>query len=380
MLDDQILGVSGLHHGSHILRLVDGHRGQGPQLLCHDAHQAPGALSGAGGNLVQLAAGFFHMSPQPLQIIGLRIHDVGLVSGHNHGPVTEIDAVVLQLGADGIEILHRIPALAAGHVNHMNQKTAAVDVAQEIVAQAGTFGSTLNDAGDVSHDEGHALVHENHAQVGEQGGEVVVGDFGPGVGGDGQQGGFAHVGEAHQAHVSQQLQLQDDIPLLALQAGFGEPGDLTGGSGKVAVAPAAAAALGDDEVLTGRHVHDDLLGFGVPDHSAPGDLDNQRFTTLAAHVPACAVGTALGGVLTLVAEVQQGGQIVVDPEDDAAAMAAVTAVRAAGSHIFFPVEGHGTVAAPATDNGDTYFIYEHRKTSLVEWFDSVMNNCLVESS
>ena len=353
-------GVVGGLDDLHILRLVDGHRRQGPQLLRHHPHEIPGALGGSGADFIQLASGFLCRRTQPLQIVAFRHQQVALVGRHDHGPVAQIHAVVAQLSANGPEVLHRVPALAAGNVHHVDQQTAPVDVPQEVMAQASTLRSALNDAGDVRHHEGHALFHVDHTQVGIQGGEVVVGNFRPGVGRNRQQGGFAHVGEAHQAHVRQQLQLQNHVPRLALQARLGKPGHLPGGGGIVGIAPAAPAALGQDEVLPGGHIHDDLIAFRIPNHRAPGHLDDQVLAPLARHLPALAVDTGLSGVLALVAEVQQGGQVVVDPENDAAAVAAVAAVRAAGGHIFFPVEGHRTVAAPAANDGNSNFIYKHR--------------------
>ena len=46
-------------------------------------------------------------------------------------------------------------------------------------------------------------------------------------------------------------------------------------------------------------------------------------------------------------------------EHHAPAVTAVAAVRPAGGHIFFPVEGHRAVAAPAADDRDPHLIYKH---------------------
>ena len=62
--------------------------------------------------------------------------------------------VLLQLGIDGLEVLHRVPALGAGHIHHVDQQPAAVHMAQKVVAQAGTVGGALDDTGDIGHDEG----------------------------------------------------------------------------------------------------------------------------------------------------------------------------------------------------------------------------------
>ena len=53
---------------------------------------------------------------------------------------------------------------------------------------------------------------------------------------------------------------------------------------------------------------------------------------------------------------------------DSTAVAAVAAVRAAGGHVFLPVEGHGSVAAVAGPDGDAGFIDEsicHNATSFI---------------
>ena len=97
----------------------------------------------------------------------------------------------------------------------------------------------------------------------------------------------------------------------------------------------------------------------VSDDGTPGHVDDQILSPLARHFPTHAVDAGTGLVLALIAEVQQGGQIVVDVEHHAAAVTAVAAVGAAGGHIFFPVEGHGTVAAPSANDCNANLIYKH---------------------
>lgn len=71
---------------------------------------------------------------------------------------------------------------------------------------------------------------------------------------------------------------------------------------------------------------------------------------------ACAALAALvGGVLALITEVHQSGEVVVHDEDDVAAPAAVAAVRAASGHELLTMEAHCAVAALAgmePDGGD----------------------------
>ena len=288
--------------------------------------------------------------------LALVVQQIGLVGHRDLGPVGQLHAVLLQLGVDGVEIGNGVPALAAGHVHQVDQQAAAVDVAQEVVAQAGAFAGALDDAGDVRHDEADTLVHVHHAQIGVEGGEVVVGDLGVGLAHHAQKRGFAHVGEAHQPHVGQQLQLQHHVVGLAGQARLGKAGHLAGGGGEMLVAPAAAAAPAQDEGLIVGHILNDLVGLGVTHQRAPGYPDGQALAVLAGLAAALAVHTVGGHVFALVAEVHQGGHIVVHLQDDGAAVAAVAAVGTACRYVFLTVKGNGTVAAVTGPAGDARLV------------------------
>ena len=91
---------------------------------------------------------------------------------------------------------------------HKEQHGVALDVAQEAGAQALALGRALDDAGNVGHHERFVVAVGHHAQVGHEGGEGVVGNLGLGGRYYRQQRALARVGEAHEAHVGQQLELQ----------------------------------------------------------------------------------------------------------------------------------------------------------------------------
>ena len=240
---------------------------------------------------------------------------------------------------------------------------------QELVAQARALAGPLDDAGDIRHDEADAVLHVDHPQVGVEGGEMVVGNLGVGPADHAEKGGFAHVGEAHQTYVRQKLQLQHHLEALAGQAALGEAGGLAGGGGEVGVAPAAFAAPAKDEGLVPGHVLDDLARLQVPDQSAPGDPDGEGLAVLTGLAFALAVGAVFRHVFALIAEIHEGGQVVVHLQDDMAARAAVSAVGAARGHVFLPVEGHGAVAAVARLDGDSCFIDERCCHCRPPWCD-----------
>ena len=99
-----------------------------------------------------------------------------------------------------MKVFNRIASFASRRINHMNKQTATFYVPQKLMAQTNAIGSALHQTGNVRQHEA-VLALLDDAEVGLQGGEVVVGNLGTGVGGDGEQGGFAHIGEAHKAHI-----------------------------------------------------------------------------------------------------------------------------------------------------------------------------------
>ena len=124
------------------------------------------------------------------------------------------------------------------------------------------------------------------------------------------------------------------------------------------VAPAASAAFAEDKRLLVGHILDNFAGFGITDQRAPGDTDGEALAVLAALAAALPVYAVTGYIFALIAKVHKGGHIVVHLHDDAAAVAAVAAVGAAGRYIFFPVKGHRAVAAVAGSNGYARLINE----------------------
>ena len=145
---------------------------------------------------------------------------------------------------------------------------------------------------------------------------------------------------------------------LAGQTGLGKARHLTGGGGEMLVAPAAAPALAQHEGRVVGHVLDDLAAFGIAHQRAPWHLDGQALAVLAGLAAALSVHAVAGHVLALVAEVHQGGHVVVHLQNDGAAVSAVAAVGAACGDIFFPVERHRAIAAVAGADGDACLVNE----------------------
>ena len=69
MLDEQFVGITCLGCLLYELRLVNGHRGQGAQLLGNSQYQLTSALGRTGADFIEGAAQCFYMLTQTLQVI-----------------------------------------------------------------------------------------------------------------------------------------------------------------------------------------------------------------------------------------------------------------------------------------------------------------------
>ena len=87
------------------------------------------------------------------------------------------------------------------------------------MSQADAFRGAFNQARNISHDKSGSVSQVHHAQMGIQGGKMVIGYLRLCVADNRQQRGFSHIRKAHQAHVRNDLKLQ-----LHPQLGTGLPG------------------------------------------------------------------------------------------------------------------------------------------------------------
>ena len=228
-----------------------------------------------GAQLKEAVAQPLDMRFQPLNGRPVLSQQVTLVGGDELRTGGQLLRPGAKLGIDGLKILNGVPPLASGDVDEVDQQPAAVNVPQEIVSEARALAGALNDAGDVRHDEAGALSRVNHAEIGKQRCEMVVGDLRVGLADHTEQRRFSYVGKPQQPHVRQKLQLQHQFPVLTGQAGLGKARYLPRRRGEMLVAPAAAPAAGDHEGRVVAHVVKNAPCRPVPDQGAAGDLDRQ---------------------------------------------------------------------------------------------------------
>ena len=107
------------------------------------------------------------------------------------GTVEQVGLVVAELAQQDALLLLRRRLAHRRAVEQQQQHPRPLDVAEELVAQAATFGRALDQARDVGHDHlerraravGRSIsVESNHAEVGLERREGIVGDLGLGRG------------------------------------------------------------------------------------------------------------------------------------------------------------------------------------------------------
>jgi hypothetical protein len=133
----------------------------------------------------------------------------------------------------------------------VQEDLGSLDVFEEAEAEPGTFGCPLDDAWNIRDDERAIDTERDDAEVRDQGGERVVGDFGARPRDRGDEGALADVRKAYDADVGEEL--EDEPYLLALAGGsrLGAARRAVVRRGELDVAAAASTALGDDELSAG---------------------------------------------------------------------------------------------------------------------------------
>src|SRR5690606_34267194 len=290
----------------------------------------------------------------------------------------------------GHNILVRIQA---GYIQQMQQDTGASQVTQEQVAQASTFGSAFDQAWNIGNHKAVCFGRTHHAQVRVQGGERVVRNARLGVGNTGDQRGFSGIGHTQQTDISQHLQLQTQLAMLAFLA----IGKLTRGTVhtgfEVQVTQATGAALGQgDAFAMTLHVKQLLAGFCVKNHGAYGHAQGDVLATRAVLVGPTAVFAVASAVQAGVAVVDQGVDVTVGLGIDAATASAVAAIGATFFNEFFSAETGSAVSTFACDHFNGRFVYEFHGDEccigpgaaepygLLVWEQTILNknpNCLV---
>ena len=225
----------------------------------------------------------------------------------------------------------------------MDQDPGSFDVPQEFQPQADAGVGAFDQTWDIGHDERSVLVDLHASQVGVLGGERIVGDRGPSFGQAAEQGALAGVGFANQPHVGDGLEFEDQPAVLAPFAFVEFARRLMRRRLETRIAPTAFAAAGSDELLfrLGQVLQDELI-LGVDHHGSRRDEDRQVLAVAAVPVRAFAAAALVGSPELPVGQRRKAIHAFASDHDDAAAAAAVAAVRSAMRDVLLPPEAHAT--------------------------------------
>ena len=190
------------------------------------------------------------------------------------------------------------PGSMRGAVDDVHQHRAALDVPQEIQAQAAALGRAGDQPGHVGDGEG-VLPRRHHTEVGHQRGERVVGDLRLGRRDHRHQRRLARRREADQPDVGDGLEFEGEVACLARLAEQREPGRLAGPGRQRGVAEPAAAAGGGLEAGARADQVGEQPAVLVEHDGAVGNLELQvgarGAVAVAARRPACPTGASTCG-------------------------------------------------------------------------------------
>ena len=285
-------------------------------------------------------------------------HEVRLGQSEDPRQPREPRVVQLELVLDRGEVRLGVRCVQRCEIEHVDKQPGALDMREELVAEAGALRRALDQARDVGQDQ-LAVRALQRAEDRLERRERIARDLRRRARHPRQQRRLAGVRQPDEPHVGEQLQLQLDPALAALEPVFRKPRRLPRGRREALVAAPAASAARHDRALA-RHdqvVHGPVFERGDRPRR---DADDQVAAVGAVALRALAVTAAIGLVVRAALEGLQVAQRVVADEDDVAAVPAVAAVGAAARDMRLTAERHAAVAAAPCLNEDASFVREHR--------------------
>ena len=238
----------------------------------------------------------------------------------------------MQPGAVGRQLrVDRAPTLvgvAFRRVDNVQQEPRALEMREELVAEADALARAFDQSRHVGDDELPTVRRLDRAEHRRERRERIVGDLRPRVRDARQQRRLARVRQPDERGVGEQLQAQFDRALLPGHADLGEARRLPRRRRVALVAAASAPSLG----------HDDSRSRARASRSAPARPD-----------------------LLVRPDAREVAPARVGDEHDVAAAAAVAAVGPALGDELLAAEMDRAVAAAAGDHGQSGAIVEHRR-------------------
>jgi hypothetical protein len=293
--------------------------------------------------------------------VGVALGQLGLVGHDDLRPRGELRRVGGELGVDDAEVVERVARGGRVEIEKVQQQPGALGVAQELVAEAAPLAGAGDEARQVRDDERALAVRRaDEAERRLQRGERIVGDLGPGRRHPRHQRRLSRVGEADDADVREQLQLEAKPALGAGPSQVGASRRLVGGGREPGVAATAPGATDAEDTLARRgEIADEQPGVPLGDDGAERHAQDEIVAAGARAVATLAVLAPLGVVVALVVKVEQRGEGGIGLEEHRAAVAAVPAVGTATRDELLAAKADGAGAAVAALDEDVDLVDEH---------------------
>ncbi len=282
----------------------------------------------------------------PECVEGCLVGQIGSAADDQPGPLEQLGAVRGDLVAQNPQLSLRIVGRTLGQVDEDAEHPGALDVPEELVAETFAVPGAFDESGHVRDDE-ICFTPPDNSQVGDQGGERIVGDARFGRRDHRDQGGLADVGEADERDVRQELQLEVPPDLLTRFAQLGEARGAPLVGEEPGIAPPTVATAGGPPPGAGGRQVGNGVSRGVGDHGAHGYRHDHVRPVAAVLLLALAADTFGSGPMWGVTEGEQRRHVRVGDEPDVAALAAVAAVGTAAWYMSFTPERHTAVATVA---------------------------------
>ena len=289
---------------------------------------------------------------------------IALVGDDDLRTIGKVGCIAAELIVDDAVILEGIAALiAARDIDNVQDQSRALDMTQELMAQALALGRALNETRNVGNDIG-ILAGAHHAEIGHERGERVVGYLGAGGAHAGDERGLTDARETHEGCIGHELHLKLDPVLDGGLALLSERRSTARGSHEVRVAQTTGTTGGHHDALPivgevgqivgGLH----RRGIELADDGAHRHLEDKVLAVGAVFARALAVRASLGAEMMLESIIDERRELGVGLDDDIAAMAAVAAVGSALGNEGLTTERHAAGAAVAALDVDAANIGE----------------------
>ena len=268
----------------------------------------------------------------------------------------EPGAVLGELPVDRAEPLFEV---RLGGVEHVDEESRALEMREELVAETGAVGSTLDEAGHVGDGELALVRPVDDAEDGLERRERVVGDLRLRVRETAEERRLAGVREAGERRVDHELETKLELELVARKAGLGEARRLTRGVANRALPrpPCPPRATTTRPSGTARSATSRALARRAA-ASRPAREARSPHRRLRASAPA-PVASACRPDLPDPAKGGKVAQARVHGYDHVPSAAAVATVGPALRDVLLAAEAQATVAAAAGLDLDVCSVVEH---------------------